>query len=370
MYNNKYKIIVILFVITLIFSVFTVFVYSEGTLSVSARGAALYEPETNTFLYSKNSNARLAMASTTKIMTAFIALEKLDPEEYIIVDERAVGVEGSSIYLKAGEALKAIDLVYATLLQSANDAAEALAYRISGSIEEFSCIMNEKARSLGLEDTKFENPHGLDAKNHYTSAHDLAIIASTALKNESFKTICSTYKKEIISSEMTRVLVNHNKMLKRYDGCIGIKTGYTKKSGRSLVSAAERDGLTLISVTINAPDDWNDHKKMLDYGYGKLEAVMLAKSGEFSYQIPVIDGVKDYINISNKKSEKMIFYKGDSDFEAQVKLSRYVSAPVSQGAVLGKVLFIKSGKIISSLDLTADTGIDSKKTKNFFHSIK
>ena len=369
MYNNKNKIIVILLIITLIFSVFTIFVYSDSGLSVSAKGAVLYEPETNTFLYSKNANTRLAMASTTKIMTALIALESLDPNENIIVDDRAVGVEGSSIYLKSGETVKAIDLVYATILQSANDAAEALAYRISGSIEAFAQIMNEKAYSLGLKDTNFKNPHGLDAANHYTSPHDLAIITAHALKNENFKNISSTYKKEILSSESKKLLVNHNKMLKMYDGCIGVKTGYTKKSGRSLVCAAERNGLTLISVTIDAPDDWNDHTKLLDYGYDTLVAVTLAAKGQFSYKIPVINGNKAYINVSNKDSVRHITSKSDGEFETHIKLSRYVAAPIKQGDVIGKVLFVKNKKIISSVYLTADDSVEYKKDKKHFFAI-
>ncbi len=371
MYNNKYKILIILLIITLIFSLFTVFVYSENAVNISAKGAALYEPETDTFLYTKNTNAHLAMASTTKIMTSVIALEELDPNEYIEVDERAVGIEGSSVYLKSGEILKVVDLVYATLLRSANDAAAALAYRISGSLEAFSELMNKKTSVLGLKDTSFKNPHGLDDKEHYTSPHDLAIITAYALKNETFKKICSTYKKEITSSERTILLVNHNKMLKRYDGCIGVKTGYTKKSGRSLVSAAERDGLTLISVTIDAPDDWNDHRKMLDFGYSMLEAVMLAECGEYSYKIPVIDGERGYVTASNKNSSKMIFNRGNTNYETQIKLSPYVSAPIKSGDILGKVIFTKDGVIISSLDISADFDIACKRhKKNFFHSIK
>ena len=212
------------------------------------------------------------MASTTKIMTAIVTIENLDLDRIVAVDDRAIGIEGSSIYLKQGEEISVRALLYALMLRSANDAAAALAYEISGSTEDFALLMNEKAAELGLSDTNFENPHGLDSENHYTTAHDLAIISAYAMSNQTFREIVSSRKALIESSAEKRMLINHNKMLSYYDGCIGIKTGYTKKSGRSLASAAERDGATLICITINAPDDWNDHKKLFDYGFSQIHA--------------------------------------------------------------------------------------------------
>ena len=366
MYENKNKIIILLIIITLLFSLFTVFIYSESAPGISARSAALYEPETQNFLYTKDPNKRLAMASTTKIMTALLALELLPQDEMIAVDSRAVGIEGSSVYLKSGEIINALDLIYALLLQSANDAAAAIAYRIAGSIEDFAHLMNEKARELGLTDTNFTNPHGLDDKNHYTTAHDLAIITAEALNNKDFKTISSTYKKEVTTSECTRILVNHNKLLKSYDGCIGVKTGYTKKSGRSLVSAAERDGLTFISVTIDAPDDWNDHKKLLDYGYSMLKAEILAVKGQFSYKIPVLNGNDEFISVSNEKEIKRIVGIDEENVESHVKLSRYVSAPIRKGDILGIVIFTQNGKEIDSVNLIAQDSVDVYKRKGKF----
>lgn len=369
MYDNKNKILILLLILTLTFSLFTVFISSSGAVGVSARSAALYEPETERFLYLKDSDRRLAMASTTKIMTALLALELLDPDEEIEIDERALGIEGSSIYLKQGERMTALDLVYAVLLQSANDAAEAIAYEISGGIQEFAALMNERASILGLTDTHFTNPHGLDDPNHYTTAHDLAIIAAEALKNEDFKKISSTYKKEIGEGESTRTVVNHNKMLKLYDGCIGVKTGYTKKSGRCLVSAAERDGLTMISVTIDAPSDWADHTELLDYGYSLLEAKTLAEIGDFSYTVPIVGGTRESVKVENTESLKRIFNKGDSETEAHIRLSRYFSAPISRGDILGVVIFTKDGDEIASLDLVATEDVEALKEKKGFPSI-
>lgn len=274
MKDNREKIITALIIATLIFSLFTIFVHSVPSreIRISAKAAALYNPSTDTFLYSKNENERLPMASTTKIMTAVIAIENSELDKTITVDERAIGIEGSSIYLKSGEELSMESLLYALLLRSANDAAAAIAYEIAGSIEAFSQMMNEKAENLGLVDTSFENPHGLDAENHYTTAHDLAILSAYAISNPIFKEICSSKKKIINSSLESRLIINHNKLLNLYEGCIGIKTGYTKKSGRSLASAAEKYGQTLVCVTINAPDDWNDHKKLYNFGFRQLYA--------------------------------------------------------------------------------------------------
>ncbi len=368
MYDNRNRLIYLLVITSVILTLFTFVAssHSEKIPSVSAKAAVLYEPRTKRFLYTKNEDERLGMASTTKIMTALIALENLPPEELITADSNAVGIEGSSIYLKPGETMRAIDLIYALILQSANDAAEVLAYRISGSIQEFAKLMNEKAQELGAKNTNFTNPHGLDDKEHYTTASDLAIITAKALENEAFREIASTKIKTVESSLTKRVLVNHNKLLKSYEGCIGVKTGFTKKTGRSLVSAADKDGLTLICVTINAPDDWSDHTKMLDFGYSVLEIQHLADVGSFSYEIPVINGKQTSVKISNLEPFSYISDKDGSEYKTEVFLSRYFSAPIQEGEVLGKVIFTKNGVEIGSIPLISRESIEIKKKNTFF----
>lgn len=364
MYDNKRKLIGALIIAALLFSLFTVYIYAKPT--PGARAAALYEPETESFLYLKNQNERLPMASTTKILTALLALEELEPERIIEIPKCAVGIEGSSIYLEEGELITAESLVYATMLGSANDAAAALAVEVSGSVEEFAALMNERARELGLSDTEFKNPHGLDAEGHYTSAHDLALIAAEALKNESFKRISSTYKYTIESSHKTRTLVNHNKLLRRISGCIGVKTGYTKKSGRSLVSAAERDGLRLIAVTIDAPDDWYDHAEMLEYGFSTLRAEILAYKNQFSYTLPVIGGDKDTVKVSNPEELKQIVSIDTPRCEVDVRLNRFLIAPIEKGAKVGKIIFKRDGIPVGELPLTAEETVNIKEKKGFF----
>ena len=230
---------------------------SLPTPDVSAKSAILIEASTGEVIWSENPDQRLPMASTTKIMTALVAIESGDVKRTVSISPLAVGVEGSSVYLYANEKMTLEDLIYAMLLESANDAAAAIAIEVGGSIEGFADMMNERASSLGLSNTHFENPHGLDGETHYTTARELAIIAREAYSNEILKGIFSTYKKTIPLNETegVRLLINHNKLLKSYDGATGIKTGFTKKSGRCLVSAAERDGLEFIAVTLNAPND-------------------------------------------------------------------------------------------------------------------
>ncbi|MBQ5801179.1 MAG: D-alanyl-D-alanine carboxypeptidase [Clostridia bacterium] len=311
-----------------------------GNFSVSAQHAYVYIPQLNTSIYEKAANERHAMASTTKIMTALVALENCELDRVVKITEEAVGIEGSSIYLKAGDEYYMKDLIYALLLQSANDAATAIAIEVGGSIEGFSSMMNEKAFSMNLKDTHFENPHGLDAKDHYTTARELALITAEALKNPTFKSIVSTYRKTIstVDGERVRTVVNHNKMLLLYDGAIGVKTGFTKKTGRCLVTAAEKDGLTIISVTLNAPSDWNDHTKMLNYGFDRYENRVLADIGELSYEIPVVNGDRDSVRCENNTEASVILKKGDQ-VTKKIELNRFVTAPIKKGEVLGHISF-------------------------------
>ena len=322
---------------------------------VSAQSAVLLECETGEIYFSKNADERLPMASTTKIMTALVALENSDLRDTVIIDRRAVGVEGSSIYLCEGELLTMENLIYALLLASANDAAAAIAYEISGSIEDFASLMNEKAAELGLGDTHFENPHGLDCEDHYTTASDLARLASEALKNEDFRRIASTYKTTIPMNGGTRVLINHNKMLRSYDGAIGVKTGFTKRSGRCLVSAAERDGLTLVAVTINAPSDWKDHTAMLDAGFAAYKRITPLKEGSYTLSLPVIGGTESTVLCANVSDISAILPTDVKSEEIRLvtECPQFLYAPVENGERIGKVICYAGDEVIGESDLNA-----------------
>ena len=358
--------VAILLLVALLFSLLTIYAFGEeetGGLSVSARSAALYQPDNEIFLYKKNADMRLPMASTTKIMTALLAIENSDPADLVLIDDSAVGVEGSSAYLRSGDILTMEELTYALLLQSANDAAVAIACYIGGDVEGFSALMNEKAADLGLTNTHFTNPHGLDDKDHYTTSHDLSIIAAEAMKNDNFCKIVSTYKKTFSTEERSRTYVNHNKLLKLYDGCVGVKTGFTKKSGRCLVGAAKKDGLTFISVTLDAPSDWSDHKKLLDMGYDRLERITLSESFDHTYKIPVIDGDKEFVNVTNPDGAFIITEKSEHTEKSYLKLVRYAIAPVAEGDILGEIIYTVDGKEAARVNLVACETVNKKKEK-------
>ena len=234
----------------------------------SAKSAILIEASQNTVIYEKNADCKLPMASTTKIMTAITALEYFSSDASMTVPNEAVGTEGTSASLEAGEVYSLHDLLIALMLQSGNDAAVTIAINVAGTVERFAVLMNRTARNMGLTSTSFKNPHGLPAEDHYTTARELAIITSHALKSKPLADIVATQRAKICSdSGKVRQFRNHNKLLMLYEGANGVKTGYTKASGRCLVSSATKNGQTLIAVTLNSHNDWNEHTAMLDYGF-------------------------------------------------------------------------------------------------------
>ncbi len=321
--------------------------------SVSAHGAILLDAASGKILFEKNANVRLPMASTTKIMTALVALELGAPQRIVEIDSRAVGTEGSSVYLEKGEKIALGDLLYCLMLASANDAASAIAYAIAGGIDEFAALMNKKARELGLFNTAFKNPHGLDAEGHYTTAEDLARLSAYALNHPDFLKIVSTNSAKIKTDRTERTLFNHNKLLRNYEGCIGVKTGFTKKSGRCLVSAAERGGLRLVCVTLGAPDDWNDHKTLLDYGFSRFEAANLCEKGQVFHELPVVSGEPGRVFAVATENITLTVPKGDSAFSAVIECDRFLWKRPANGERIGTLVFYKDGKVRAETPLVA-----------------
>lgn len=333
--------------------------------SISAKSAILIEASSGDAVFEKDADQRLPMASTTKIMTALVALSECDIDKTVNIPSEAVGTEGSSIYLAENEQLSMRDLLYAMLLESANDAAAAIAVDIAGGIDEFADLMNIKAHELGLSNTHFSNPHGLDDDDHYTSARDLAHLTAAALENRDFAEIVSTYKTTIQRSGEERLIVNHNRLLRTYESAIGVKTGFTQKSGRCLVSAAERDGVRMIAVTLNAPDDWNDHRIMLDYGFSEFECLSLSNVGEISVKLPVFGGTESYVRCTNTESLSLVLPKG-SHVTRKIEGERYVASPVKAGDALAKAVFICRGKTVAEIPLYAEEDVDSKENGTSF----
>lgn len=238
---------------------------------ISGKASIVICADTNQVLYGENQHKKMGIASTTKIMTAIIALENGNTTDMVTISQNAAIQEGSSVYLKAGEKVTLSDLLYALMLNSGNDAAMAIAEHISGSPENFVLLMNEKAMELGCRNTNFKNPSGLPDDEHFSTAYDMALIMSYAIKNDEFAKIAATKEHQIETANGITYLRNHNKLLWQYPDCIGGKTGFTKTAGRCFVSCAKKDDVTLVAVTLDAPDDWNDHKNLLDFGFKKAE---------------------------------------------------------------------------------------------------
>ena len=353
----------------IIVSIFFLFSDNVKALGLSAESACLIIADTKEVVYEKNAYERMPMASTTKIMTAIVALEKSKPQDVVTVSANASSQEGSSIYIETGDKISMENLLYGLMLNSGNDAAVAIAEYISGNVENFSMEMNNLAQKIGVRDTSFKNPNGLDADGHYTTAYDLAVITSYAMQNEDFRRIVSTLEKSAkVNDNDILYFKNHNKLLKLYEGTIGVKTGYTKKCGRCLVSAAEKNGVELISVTLNAPDDWNDHMKMMDYGFSCCKNTEILKSGETiktlyttdKKEVGCILGEDIYMNIFEGRLPKT---------EINLHLPEVLLSPINAGEKIGEGDIMINGELYKSVDILADRDIFKSAPKITFGDI-
>ena len=324
---------------------------------ISARSAVLIEAVTGRVIFGQMENERLPMASTTKIMTALLTLEQPGLDEPFTVDPDAIRVEGSSMGLTEGSEVTLRTLAAGMLLASGNDAANAAAVKIAGTVPDFVILMNQKAAELGLSDTNFETPSGLDGQNHYTTAYDLAMLARAAMQNADFRAICSqkSMKLHYGNPPQDRWLTNHNRLLAEYEGCLGVKTGFTKKAGRCLVSAAVREGKKLICVTLNAPDDWNDHKKLLDAGFASV-ALVGEKPEQVS--IPVTGGeAPSVIAGVGEFAELAVWEEELPRVRIEVEAEPFLYAPVAAGQQVGTVRWTLDGTEIYALPLTAQQDV-------------
>lgn len=337
---------------------------------ISAKAYVLIEQSTNSVILSKNMDVRMKPASTTKILTAICAVENANLNDKVTISLNASNQEGSSMYLKAGDVVTLENLVYGLMLNSGNDAAVAIAEHIGGSVKNFSNIMNNKAKDVGAFNCNFENPNGLDSDNHYVTAYDLALIASYALNNEKFSEIVKTRSKVLKDENgLNKYLSNHNKMLYMYNGCIGVKTGFTKKSGRTLVTAAERDGIKLIAVTLGAPDDWNDHKFLLDQGFGIVKKEKILSNNEVVEEIRVKNGIYDAVPIRCEEEYTGIKINDNDVYDVIYKYDK-LKAPVLNMQKAGEALVLKNGKVVFKTNLITTKKIEKKKGFSFIEFIK
>ncbi len=364
--RNRFIKRLLIFVFVLVsfiqYSAFAVESRDNSLPVVSAKSAVLIDRLSGDVIYDKNKDERLPMASTTKIMTALVAIENCDIDSIVTVSAEAVGVEGSSLYLKENSSLTMRDLLYGLLLQSANDAAEQIALEVSGSVCDFVELMNKKASELGLRDTHFTNPHGLPSEEHFTTAHELAIITSAAMNNSLFCEIVSSERKTITIDGEERLLVNHNKLLSSYDGAVGVKTGFTKTSGRCLVSSAERDGVSIIAVTLDAPDDWRDHSEMLDYGFSVITRRCVAQARKIYFDLPIISGNCSSVRCSNRDAV-FLTLKDDSKISIRIESDRFFPAPVNIGDALAQAVVSIDGKDVVYVPLYAEHSVEKIEGK-------
>jgi len=332
--------------------------FTQSAGAVSAQRAIVLDAATGRVLYEKNADERSLIASTTKIMTALLVCQRCNVLDRVRIPAEAVGIEGSSMYLREGEVLTVQELLYGLMLRSGNDAAAALAIYCGGTLEGFAELMNDKARELGLSDTHFVNPHGLDAPDHYSTARDLAVLTACAMEDPIFARTVGA--KTVTVGE--RVLTNHNKLLWRLPGCEGVKTGYTRAAGRILVSSASRDGRRLVCVTINAPDDWNDHSQLLEQGFEGFEVRELVAAGEVLGYRHILGGDGTRVPLVAGESFRYSMAQGEQ-MEFVLSPQPFSYAPVLQGAAEGCAYAVLNGRVVGEIPLVWGTSLEETQYK-------
>ena len=338
-------------------------------VEVSARSAIVVNAATGEVIFSQNAEERLPMASTTKIMTALLLCEMADLNDTVITTKEMVTVEGSSMGLLEGDTVSYKALLYGMMLPSGNDAATTTAIALGGSLREFALLMNKKARELSMDNTNFVTPSGLDAENHYSTAADMAKLAVYAMKNPLFRKVAATksISVEYGNPPYTRRLSGHNKILDIYSGGIGIKTGYTSKSGRCLVSAATRHGVEVIAVNLGDSNTWAHHKQLLDLGFSKINSVTFSAPTE-AKKLRVISGqtseaaleCEDFTIGLTPEEQERVTYK--------ISLPEFSFAPLSRGEEIGKIDYYLDGNLLKSLSLKTAEAVPmaTPPTKNAF----
>lgn len=334
---------------------------------ITADAAILLDTGTGQILFEKNSNQKKPPASTTKIMTAILALEGGDLQDTVTVSSHAASVGEASLELKAGEMLIMQDLLYGALLESGNDACVALAEHIGGTEANFVLLMNQKARLIGADSTNFKNTNGLPAVEHYSTAKDLATMTNYALRNWVFRQIVGTGNIIIESNKITRYLSNTNRLLWSYYGADGVKTGTTEEAGCCLVASAARDGRKLISVVLNSDNRWKDSILLLDYGFDRFENLRIIDKGDVAGNVRVEEGVVDEIKAIASADLDLVVPKNEKGYlEKVVSMERQMTAPVTKGQSIGRITALIKGEIVGSVELVSDRDVNRKPNYRLF----
>lgn len=337
-------------------------VHGAGAVSTSAKSAVLMDAASGRVLCAQDASTPRSIASITKLMTALVCVETFaDLDAEVLIPPEAAGVEGSSMYLKPMEKYTVRQLLYGLLLRSGNDAAVALAIVCSGDVETFVAAMNDRAQALGMTATHFANPHGLDDPAHYSTALDMARLAREVLRHPALAEICSS--RSYTLNDQT--LLNHNKLLWRYDGCIGFKTGYTQSSGRTLVSGATREEGTLLAVTLDDPDDWADHAALLDYGFAHFREYPLCRAGKRLCRLRVEGSVPGWVEVAAAE-DLACMLSSQEEVVLHLELPDCVSAPVAVGDVLGSLTVSLEGTVIVQTPLIAASAAGDDRRTGLF----
>lgn len=324
--------------------------------SISSLSAAVYVPESDLWLYEKDSRTPRPMASTTKLMTALIAAERLEAGATVAVPDGAVPVEGTQLGLRVGQPITVQDLLAGLLLESGNDAANALALTVADSYDGFASLMNERARVIGMTDSHFVTPSGLDAEGHGASARDMALLGAAALREPIVAELCAS-KSATLDLDGRRVTVtNHNKLLRLMDGCIGMKTGFTKKSGRCLVSAAVRDGVTVVVATLNGGDYWNDHMALYEYAFSLIERRQVTATVPDT--LPLAGGEDTYVPLT--WAPPSLVLRREDTVRVTVELPSFVWAPVAAGDAVGSVRCLVGDRTVAVVPITVATDVNAR----------
>lgn len=370
--KKRVSIILILSMLIILFTSNKFDVAEAHEVNSAAKAMVVLEGNTNTVLYSKNANQELAMASTTKIVTAILAIENCkDLDEKFLVSEKAIGIEGTSIYLKSGERLSMRELLYGLILASGNDCAVAIAEYFEGE-EHFVEMMNNLAESLGLEHTHFDNPHGLDAEGHYTSAYDLAVLTSYALKNPTFKEIVSTERMVIEKNDLyqARYLKHKNRLLFTDKNCIGVKTGFTDNAGRCLVHAHEENGMQLISVVLNCGPMFEECDRLTKLAMDNYTMKEFVKPYNFVSNIEIADSEKSEIGVITVKGfSKPILNTEEDLYEVKYIMPDRLVAPISLNQGVGTVQVLYNNEVIFESELITIEGAKNNDMKYLFDTI-
>ncbi|MDY3367735.1 D-alanyl-D-alanine carboxypeptidase family protein [Zhenhengia yiwuensis] len=355
---------------------------SEVPGTIYSKGSVLIEKESKRVLYEKNAHEKMAMASTTKIMTCIVAIESGKLDEIVTVSGKAARAPKVKLNLKTGEKQKLGDLLYSLMLESHNDTAVAIAEHVGGSVEEFCAMMTEKAKAIGAENTCFETPNGLDGQAHYSTPYDMALIAAYALDNPEFVKIINTPQIEIPTTQLEgskkHVLINKNRFLSQYEGAEGVKTGYTSKAGHCFVGAVKKEDMELIGVALGAGWDskgksrkYTDVIKLMNYGYNNYKKYKVLDKGEEKGSVKVTNGkVEDVILYVNETVILPLTEYEKETIELKKTVTDELQAPIDENQVVGKVEVICDGKVLKKVDLLASQKVDKAnlldKLKRFF----